>query len=124
MNAILAVTKTTFPSGFWSLVNKIVYPYKKAFAQKVGTTGLASDPLPLRGCPLRKGDNKAEHFNTTLSHLQRRPVLITITKMLEMQAERRFPLLLQTETLFVCVRLPALDKAGRLRRRRQSGRFD
>ena len=41
-----------------------------------------------------------------------------------MQAERRFPLLLQTETLFACVRLPALDKAGRLRRRRLSGRFD
>ena len=44
--------------------------------------------------------------------------------MLEMQAERRFPLLLQTEALFACVRLPALDKAGRLRRRRLSGRFD
>ena len=44
--------------------------------------------------------------------------------MLEMQAERRFPLLLQAETLFACVRLPALDKAGRLRRRRLSGRFD
>ena len=38
-----------------------------------------------------------------------RPVLITITKMLEMQAERRFPLLLQTETLFACVRFPALE---------------
>ena len=52
-----------------------------------------------------------------------RPVLITITEMLEMQAERRFALLLQTETLFACVRLPALDKAGRLRRRRLSGRL-
>ena len=38
-----------------------------------------------------------------------RPVLSTIVKMLEMQAERRFPLLLQTETLFACVRLPALE---------------
>ena len=53
-----------------------------------------------------------------------RPVLIAITEMREMQAERSFPLLLQPETLFACVRLPALDKAGRLRRRRLSGRFD
>ena len=44
--------------------------------------------------------------------------------MLEMRAERSFLLLLQTETLLACVRLPALDKAGRLRRRRLSGRFD
>ena len=44
--------------------------------------------------------------------------------MREMQAERSFPLLFQPETLFACVRLPALDKAGRLRRRRLSGRLD
>ena len=50
-------------------------------------------------------------------------VLNTITKLVEMQVERRFPVLLQT-ALFACVRLPALDKAGRLRRRRLSGRFD
>ena len=41
--------------------------------------------------------------------------------MLAMQAERRFPLLLQTDTLFGCLRFPALDKAGRLRRRRLQG---
>ena len=58
-------------------------------------------------------------YRATLS--RSRPVLITITKMLEMQAERRFPLLLQTETLFACMRFPALDKAGRLRRRRCRG---
>jgi len=30
-------------------------------------------------------------------------VLNTITKLVEMQVERRFPMLLQTEALFACV---------------------